>query len=624
MPTLGRLRRAGGGARLETVFEGFSVPAVQADFTGRSSTQLVNLIRNFRARDLAIESAFTTVRQAGWRTLAVGEHVFKQFGADLERIAPTEPTDDYVLRDHARPALALAMYTRQDHAVVVCHYESTDWVAHEGGITGVGYRLAFAAADSIVASFAAARRQNDVLIVFGDHGHDAHGEHKTGMEIPTALVAVGPGIPPGTTWHNASVRDVRGLMESALGLPPKDNNPLVNGELADHTPTTGIPALPVWLLALAIPVAALLTRAVMAIAFPGSAAGWSLALLLPGLVVSAEFVLQQQWSPLVTLFPVLVVGLALTEQGTSLLDRRITLAAGATLGIWFITRLTPVWEPAGMSLQLHEPTGLGDIVPLYAMAIITKSATLWAITGMARTMRALLTSLAVGVVLALLSFRVVDEPIAYLLVIGAAAAVLVRNRTAGTNDPARQVASRRMAWFALVWATFTFTVRVPIYLYAFTDIFLWIALRLASRPIWQDALVASGIVALTCVWYPPGIEWSMLYTLFPAALVENHVSWFLPFIVLRVPILLALWCAATGKPPRASLAALLVFATLLHFTSVLLVRQTTLPGERLWQLAEHGGYLLLFAVSALLTARVRSQSESADPQSAASGVVSPA
>ncbi|MEI6741324.1 MAG: hypothetical protein WCK74_13535, partial [Gemmatimonadaceae bacterium] len=384
------------------------------------------------------------------------------------------------------------------------------------------------------------------------------------------------------------------------------------------TPAQRMPSLPVWLLAAAIPIAALLTRRLMMLAAPGHAAGWSVALALPvslpALTVAAEFVLQQQLSPLVTLFPLLLVGLALTHQEADPRNRRITMAAGVALGLWFAARLVPVFEPAGFALQLREPAGLVDLVPLYAMAIVTKSATLWAMTGQARTVRAMGTSLAVGVLLAVLSFRVWDAPSAYLLVMAAAAAVIAWRRTAVAADP-----TRRMAWFALVWATFIFTVRVPIYLYAFTDIFVWIALRLASRPVWQDALVASGIVALTCVWYPPGIEWSMLYTVFPAALVENQVSWFLPFIVLRVPILLALWCAATGARPRVSLAALLVFATLLHFVAVLLVRQTSLPGERLWQLAEHGGYLLLFAVSALLTARVRSRSASADPQTVASG-----
>ena len=47
-PRTAQLRRLGASGTLEGDYEGFTVPAVRAAFTGVAETQLVNIIQNFR------------------------------------------------------------------------------------------------------------------------------------------------------------------------------------------------------------------------------------------------------------------------------------------------------------------------------------------------------------------------------------------------------------------------------------------------------------------------------------------------------------------------------------------------------------------------------------------------
>ena len=117
------------------MYEGFTIPAVRAAFTGHAETQLVNLVRNFRFRALPIESFFRDVHGLGRRTLVVAREPFTQFGPVFtERFPPHDGRDMYVT-DRLRPEMALRAYREEPFDVIVCHWESFDWVAHEEGIS---------------------------------------------------------------------------------------------------------------------------------------------------------------------------------------------------------------------------------------------------------------------------------------------------------------------------------------------------------------------------------------------------------------------------------------------------------------------------------------------------------
>ena len=192
MPELARLRATGASGKLETVFEGFSIPAIRAAFSGKAETQLMNAIRNFHFTALPTESVFLDANRAGKSVVVVGDEPFTQFGPYFERRLPVGEFSTMYASDRTRPAMALAAYNSETPALVVCHYESGDWIGHEFGIRSKEYASEFRAVDSVIARFAAARHPGDYLFVFGDHGHNAMGEHKTGLYIPTFGLFIGP------------------------------------------------------------------------------------------------------------------------------------------------------------------------------------------------------------------------------------------------------------------------------------------------------------------------------------------------------------------------------------------------------------------------------------------------
>ncbi len=198
MPSLARLRAKGASGQVESVFEGFTIPAVRAALSGKAETQLVNAIHNFHFTVLPIESVFLDASQLGKKSLVIGDEPFTQFGPYYEKRLPSEQVANMYARDRVRPTMALAAYASETQDLIICHYESGDWAGHEYGIHSPRYAAEWAATDSVIARFAAARQPNDYLFVFGDHGHNEVGEHKTGIYIPTF------GCSSGRTSHRAS------------------------------------------------------------------------------------------------------------------------------------------------------------------------------------------------------------------------------------------------------------------------------------------------------------------------------------------------------------------------------------------------------------------------------------
>jgi hypothetical protein len=109
--------------------------------------------------------------------------------------------------------------------------------------------------------------------------------------------------------------------------------------------------------------------------------------------------------------------------------------------------------------------------------------------------------------------------------------------------------------------------------------------------------VISGAFTLTSVWLSGGLEWSFLYGLLPAYIVELHVAWFLPLILLKLPLLLLLVWWITDATPTGGFVRMMLAYTGLRFIAVWAVRLGGGSGVEMWPFAERGMYLLTFAIA---------------------------
>jgi Type I phosphodiesterase / nucleotide pyrophosphatase len=604
MPNTTRLSRDGASGKIETVFEGFSIPAIRAAFSGSAETQLMNLIRNFHFRALPTESAFLDARRLGKRTLVVGDDPFTQFGPVLEKRLPTGPNLDMYGLDRLRSGIALDAYENETWDIVVCHEETGDWRAHQYGVHSPRYAEAFAYEDSIIAAFARARRPNDYLIVFGDHGHDDRGEHKTGLYIPAHGLFIGPDIRPGVVFPSMPIGDVRAIVDHALGIelrvPSREAQrlsqfipgflpgPAVVNEASagDSGPSRSVTDYLLFVLFLA---AGLAATAVATSGGTGERAGEALAkpvnaLSVPLIVLlfCGELLLQLRVHPAWSVFPFLILVVGALLWRTDWRRGAIVLA----IGVFFASRYS--FDSASASL-LRIPFGVSRLIPLYAAGTAAKLAMLLAITGRKRWLAAVI----VATLLALIEFRVWDYPAVYLAAIAIASIAAVALRAE------EHAASRRLAFVALSYVTLYFTLRLPIYQYAWVDFFL-LGVCLASRAApsaWLDAMVITGAFALTSVWLPGGLEWGFLYGMFPAYVIELHVGWFVPIILLKLPLLLVLaWLISDTRPSRRFVLLMFAYAGI-RFIAVWMIRLMGGSGAELWPMAEQGIYLVPFAIA---------------------------
>lgn len=613
MPQVTQLRKQGASWQLETVFEGFTIPAVRAAFSGRAETQLVSLVQNFSFHALPIGSFYLDASRLGKHTLVVAQEPWVQFGPYFEQRVPAPNGKDMYGLDHERPTIALNAFRDEKFDIVVCHYESADWVAHETGIHSDRYKHEFAYADSLVATFAAAKRPNDYLLVYGDHGHSPTGEHKTGISIPTFGLLLGPDVKAGVTVGPLAMTNLRYIVSHAIGITlrsaPYDTRsiaqflPIVaDSVVANQAKTQGVShRISDYLIAGGM----LLVAALL---------GWWLVRLVGGVDITipllfavtaafiVELLLQQQIAPTISLFPLLFIVLGLVDRKQ---DSWVRVSV-VGVGIWFVTRLVGA-DFAGSGL-VGAPTELRDLIPLYVFAVVAKLLTLLGSIPASRTVPIASSSatpltqqlresrwmpaLAWATVLALLEFRVWDHAAACGLVLALGVFFAIRS-----ND----VTSRRMAHIAILQALIYFTLRLPLYQLAWIDLFfgaLWLASR-NRNDAWVDALVISGTFTLTCGWLASSLEWSFLYGVFPAHLVELQVQYFLPFILAKIPLLFVLAFVVIERTPAKRTVKLLLAYTALRFAAAWILRLAGASGADLWPLAEQGMYLATFVVAAV-------------------------
>lgn len=600
MPSLNQLRGDGASGKLETVFEGFSVPAIKAAFTGVAETQLINVVRNFRFSALPLESVFLDAERAGKRTLIVGDEPFRQFGEYAVRRVPPTDSDKYV-QDGKRPALALDAWRNEPFDLVVCHYETTDWRAHENGIARAEYQTAFRSADSIIAAFAASRTTNDYLVVFGDHGHNARGEHKTGIYIPTFALVLGPDVAKSARFASLDIANIRLVVSHALGIRLRTSSyqasvvsTFLPIESATQSPATAaivpdtrsrfdLPAIAL-LIGFSIAWFALAYISVRSANVDGSTAVPSHVPLFAVAVV-AEIVLQQRWSAAASWFPVLALA------SGALLFRKSRGHGALAMGValFFIARYT---INAG-ALSLRVPSSLVALAPLYIAATVVK---LWLLTRLAGAKR-WPTAAALTALVTLFCVRVWDIPALSIssLVLTAVGMIYARYR--------HDTALLRAFVASFVYLLLYYTVRLPIYQLLWIDLFLLVAALTHARvPTFVfNAFLLIGAFTLTSLWLSTGLEWGFLYGLAPAFTLERHILWFLPLIAAKIPLLLLLVAATTSWRPDAEFMWFAFIYCGLRFIAAWTARVFGANTADVWPIAEQALYLVPFVIAAFAT-----------------------
>ncbi len=589
MPQVAALRARGASWEMETVFEGFTIPAVRAAFSGHAETQLVNFIQNFRFRALGLESFFQDASRLGKRTLIVAVEPFTQFGAYFEQRAPDTRGLNMYEADRLRPAMAMRGWSDEKFDIVVCHYESADWVAHETGVNSARYRREFAYADSLVAAFAASLGPSDYLLVYGDHGHSPAGEHKTGIDIPTFALLLGPDVARGAIVGPMPTTNLRYVASHAIGVTlrpgPYDTRQLsrVLPIAADSTPSLIATArrasasLTDYAIALVVAFGAVGLALLLVRGVPGEGLEWKVAAVLAGTFI-AEVGLQHYAGPGVTVFPFVLIALG----GAATRLAAAWRVAIVVLGVWFAARTTGAsWVAA--------PPGLAGLIPLYLIAIAAKLVVLDGIAGRTRWR----STLAWATAIVLVELRVWDSPLAYAALLGAGVLTFVRGRAA---------ADRRLAAVVILSSLLYFTLRLPLFQLAWIDLFLcgvWL-LALDRDDKWSDALIVTGSFALTSGWLASGLEWGFLYAFFPAHLVELQVQYFLPFILAKLPLLLVLSLVVAGRRPTRRLVEVLLLYTGSRFALAWALRLGGADAVEIWPLAEQGMYLTTFLLAGVV------------------------
>lgn len=227
MPNLVALQATSVYGKVQASRDAVTTPALRAAFTGQDSFRVLGFVRNFVSGAQALGSLFGDARRAGLRSAAWSDGAMDQFAGELASLRSNEvsggPTGETeVDRQLAASEQALQAYLRREFDVVVLHVDFTDHAAHTKASHPERFREAFAAADRFVGRLAAEVPREEILVVMGDHGHNATGNHALGIDVPTYASYRGAAYAQQVDIAPALLMDHRYLLGFGLGLdlPP--------------------------------------------------------------------------------------------------------------------------------------------------------------------------------------------------------------------------------------------------------------------------------------------------------------------------------------------------------------------------------------------------------------------
>lgn len=193
----GRLRDAALHGPVLACVDGVTIPCVSAMITGFDRASGFSPLRNFgAARELAGRSVLGALEARGLRVGYVGDPLLAKALEGLtvvEAAAHEGLVDDDATLRHGLRALAQA---RLD--VIFIHLLALDETAHKFTATSAAYARALHTLDSQIARTMTALREDDHLVVLGDHGHAQSGRHSAGLGTETYAAYFGPLLPRGS------------------------------------------------------------------------------------------------------------------------------------------------------------------------------------------------------------------------------------------------------------------------------------------------------------------------------------------------------------------------------------------------------------------------------------------
>jgi hypothetical protein len=221
-PAVAELRARGLFLGVNATQDAATVPSLRAAFTGRTQRSIFAFVRNFvhRGPDAGGPSVLAQAVARGDRVAVFSDGSFYELAAGItDSLSNERPGATEEERQVRAFREALALFREGRHAVVVFHLTTLDHAAHTHGPGAPGYERAFGVVDGLLREAEAAVSADDTLVLMGDHGHDEHGRHFPGLDVPTIALYRGSGFRRGTTLAGVPLTLHRYLMSWALGLP---------------------------------------------------------------------------------------------------------------------------------------------------------------------------------------------------------------------------------------------------------------------------------------------------------------------------------------------------------------------------------------------------------------------
>jgi hypothetical protein len=198
MPWLSSHRREALWGRMQPCMSQLSLLCFRTMFEG-AEPLMVTGFHNYTGMNVAADNFILRLSQRGVRVAAVADHAFVSLyqtslaaHATFEERPAGSPSRDAFGREQT-----LKWLSDPSLAVIVTHVIDTDATAHRVGIGHAEYVAKFRETDDFLRTISERLGESDSLIVLGDHGHDAHGYHSTGIPSQTAYFASGPAFPRG-------------------------------------------------------------------------------------------------------------------------------------------------------------------------------------------------------------------------------------------------------------------------------------------------------------------------------------------------------------------------------------------------------------------------------------------
>ena len=221
---------------LETTYDAVTAPAIEAAFTGRPDRRLFSIVQNFSQLTGQTRSLFSELKMMDQTVEVYSDPVsFSALQGSIGSIKPNKiprsdrPTDSWWLQqglkapfDHLKDEiarqskqldLAVQSFNKGPATLVIYHLTFFDQAAHSLNVHPELYRLATAALQNILqrvldhpwggpkaisaptpfaspSTNTATDHLNNILVIFGDHGHDLQGRHLAGLSVPTAFLTI--------------------------------------------------------------------------------------------------------------------------------------------------------------------------------------------------------------------------------------------------------------------------------------------------------------------------------------------------------------------------------------------------------------------------------------------------